>query len=205
MGLFGKKKRKTHRGGQAAAQQNSLPQAENRAVSSRKKRRRKRHKSNRILYYILVLFILLVVGVALSLTVFFKITAISVKGVSKYPVSAVQQLTGITDEMVAREPTIETLLPLFLDFAGDLPLIAHNAPFDCGFLFREAEALGLAIRNPVVDTLRLARKVFPRLPSYKLGYLTDYFCIAQEDAHRACCDAAATAKLYLMMRTDAAR
>ena len=117
----------------------------------------------------------------------------------------VQQLTGITDEMVAREPTIETLLPLFLDFAGDLPLIAHNAPFDCGFLFREAEALGLAIRNPVVDTLRLARKVFPRLPSYKLGYLTDYFCIAQEDAHRACCDAAATAKLYLMMRTDAAR
>lgn len=96
MGLFGKKKRKTHRGGQAAAQQNSLPQAENRAVSSRKKRRRKRHKSNRILYYILVLFILLVVGVVLSLTVFFKITAISVKGVSKYPVSVVQQLTGIS-------------------------------------------------------------------------------------------------------------
>jgi len=96
MGLFGKKKRKTHRGGQAAAQQNNLPQAENRAVSSRKKRRRKRHKSNRILYYILVLFILLVVGVALSLTVFFKITAISVKGVSKYPVSVVQQLTGIS-------------------------------------------------------------------------------------------------------------
>lgn len=117
----------------------------------------------------------------------------------------VQQLTGITDAMVAGEPGIETLLPLFLDFAGDLPLIAHNAPFDCGFLFREAEALGLAIRNPVVDTLRLARKVFPKLSCYKLGYLTDYFCIAHDTAHRACCDADATAKLYLMMRTDAAR
>lgn len=113
----------------------------------------------------------------------------------------VQQLTGITDEMVAGEPGIETLLPLFLDFAGDLPLIAHNAPFDCGFLFREAEALGIAIKNPVVDTLRLARKVFPGLACYKLSYLTDYFCIAQEEAHRACCDADATARLYLMMRT----
>lgn len=114
----------------------------------------------------------------------------------------VQQLTGITDAMVAGEPGIETLLPLFLDFAGDLPLIAHNAPFDCGFLFREAGALGIAIKNPVVDTLRLARKAFPGLSCYKLSYLTDYFCIAQEDAHRACCDAEATAKLYLMMRTE---
>ena len=114
----------------------------------------------------------------------------------------VQELTGITDAMVAREPGIETLLPLFLDFAGDLPLIAHNAPFDCGFLFREAEALGIEIKNEVVDTLRLARKVFPGLECYKLSYLTDYFCIAHDNAHRACSDADATAKLYLMMRTD---
>ena len=52
----------------------------------------------------------------------------------------------------------------------------------------------------MVDTLRLARRVFPKLPSYKLTFLTDYFCIAQSDAHRAWCDAEATAKLYLMMR-----
>lgn len=114
----------------------------------------------------------------------------------------VQELTGITDAMVAGEPGIETLLPLFLDFAGDLPLIAHNAPFDCGFLFREAEALGIEIKNEVVDTLRLARKAFPGLECYKLGYLTDYFCIAHDSAHRACSDANATAKLYLMMRTS---
>ena len=69
-------------------------------------------------------------------------------------------------------------------------------------LFREAEALGIAIQNPVVDTLRLARKVFPKLACYKLGYLTDYFCIAHDTAHRACSDADATAKLYLMMRTS---
>lgn len=112
----------------------------------------------------------------------------------------VQQLTGITDALVADAPPLSRVLPAFLEFVGALPLVAHNAPFDCGFLFREAERLGLAADFQVVDTLRLARRVWPKLPSYKLGYLTDYFCIAQSDAHRAWCDAEATAKLYLMMR-----
>ena len=113
---------------------------------------------------------------------------------------AVCRLTGITDELVAPCPPIETVLPAFLEFIGPLPLVAHNASFDCGFLFREAEKLGLRVEVPVVDTLRLARRVWPRLPSYRLSFLTDYFCIAQPQAHRACCDAQATAKLYLMMR-----
>ncbi|MBR5559194.1 MAG: FtsQ-type POTRA domain-containing protein [Oscillospiraceae bacterium] len=97
MGLFGRKKKRRRRsGGQAAAQQVQPVQNQAPVRPNNKKRRRKRHKSNRILYYILVLFILTVVGVVLSLTVFFKITAINVKGVSKYPVAAVQQLTGIS-------------------------------------------------------------------------------------------------------------
>ena len=100
----------------------------------------------------------------------------------KYISPEIERLTGISNAMVG------------------LPLVAHNAPFDCSFLFREAEALGLRVDAPVVDTLRLARRVFPKLPSYKLTFLTDYFCIAQSDAHRAWCDAEATAKLYLMMR-----
>ncbi len=111
----------------------------------------------------------------------------------------VQQLTGITDESVADAPGIEEALPAFFAFAGALPLVAHNASFDCSFLCREAAKLGRCVEVPVVDTLRLARRVWPKLPSYKLTYLTDYFCIAQETAHRACCDAEATAKLYLMM------
>ncbi len=112
----------------------------------------------------------------------------------------IQLLTGITDELVADAPPIEAALPDFLAFAEGLPLVAHNAPFDCSFLFREAGKLGLEISVPVVDTLRLARRVWPRLPSYKLTFLTDYFCIEQSSAHRAWCDAEATAKLYLMMR-----
>ena len=97
MGLFGKKKTKKRRkGGQAVQQQSVQAQPTQQMPPKRRKRRRKRHKSNRILYYILVLFILTIVGVTLSLTVFFKITAISVKGVNKYPVDVIQQLTGIS-------------------------------------------------------------------------------------------------------------
>jgi DNA polymerase-3 subunit alpha (Gram-positive type) len=113
----------------------------------------------------------------------------------------IQLLTGITDEDVAEAPCISEILPEFLDFIGQDPIIAHNASFDCAFLYREAEKLGRRVPNPVVDTVRLARKVWPGLPTYKLSYLTDYHGIAQESAHRAWCDARATAKLYLMMHT----
>lgn len=113
-----------------------------------------------------------------------------------YPV---QVLTGITDEMVCGAPGFADLLPRFLAFVGDLPLVAHNARFDCDFLYRTASTLGLSVPNPVVDTLKLARRVWPKLPSYKLTYLTAYHDIMQDDAHRAWCDAQATAKLYLLM------
>ena len=113
----------------------------------------------------------------------------------------VQLLNGITEEMVADAPRFSRLLPSFLDFLGDDPLIAHNASFDCSFLYREGACLGVSIPHPVVDTVKLARRVWPGLPSYKLTYLTDYHGIAQEDAHRAWCDAKATAKLYLMMHS----
>ena len=113
----------------------------------------------------------------------------------------VQMLNGITDALVADAPCFSQLLPGFLAFLGEDPLIAHNASFDCSFLYREAARLGVEIPNPVVDTVKLARRVWPGLPSYKLTYLTDYHGIAQEDAHRAWCDAKATAKLYLMMHS----
>ncbi len=103
--------------------------------------------------------------------------------------------------MVAEAPRFAHLLPGFLEFLGSDPLIAHNASFDCSFLYREAAKLGITIPNPVVDTVKLARRVWPGLPSYKLSYLTDYHGIAQENAHRAWCDARATARLYLMMHS----
>ena len=87
MALFGKKKKRRTAVGQAPAEARVQPV---------RKRRRKRHKSNRILYYILVLLILAIVGVALSLTVFFKITEVSVTGTDKYPAEELERMTGIS-------------------------------------------------------------------------------------------------------------
>lgn len=109
-------------------------------------------------------------------------------------------LTGITNDMVEAHPQIHEVLPIFLGFLGDLPLVAHNAKFDCKFLERDLSKIGRTIENPVDDTLRLAKIVCPGLPSYRLGYLTDYFHIPLNDAHRAWCDAEATARLYLALQ-----
>lgn len=109
-------------------------------------------------------------------------------------------LTGISNDMVEPYPSIYELLPVFLGFLGTLPLVAHNAKFDCKFLERDLEKMGRSIENPVADTLQLARLRCPGLPSYKLSYLTDHFEIPLNDAHRAWCDAEATAKLYLELQ-----
>ncbi len=109
-------------------------------------------------------------------------------------------LTGISNDMVEDHPRIEELLPVFLGFLGDLPLVAHNAKFDCKFLERDLAAMGRNIENPVAATLQQARMKCPGLPSYKLGYLTQYFSIPLRDAHRAWCDAEATALLYLRLQ-----
>ena len=115
----------------------------------------------------------------------------------------VVNLTGITNDMVADSPMIHEVLPVFLGFLGDLPLVAHNAKFDCKFLERDLCALDRSIENPVADTMLLARRICPGLDSYKLSSLTKYFSIPLNTAHRAWCDAEATALLYLQLQAMA--
>ncbi len=112
----------------------------------------------------------------------------------------ITQITGITDEMLSGKPTIEQLIPSFYAFTENLPLVAHNAPFDCRFLERDALACGFHFDQDVFDTLSFARKVLPKQPSYKLGTLAALLGIPLNDAHRAWCDAEATARLYMHLK-----
>ncbi|QWC85663.1 DEDD exonuclease domain-containing protein [Nocardioidaceae bacterium] len=104
-------------------------------------------------------------------------------------------LTGITDEMVATAPTIEQVLPAFLEFAQGCVLVAHNAPFDVGFLKHFAGVQQLPWPAfEVLDTAKLARRVLHRdeTPNCKLSTLAGYFGAKTTPNHRALSDARAT-------------
>ncbi|MBX6354868.1 MAG: DEDD exonuclease domain-containing protein [Micromonosporaceae bacterium] len=104
-------------------------------------------------------------------------------------------LTGITEAMVAPAPPIEAVLPSFLEFLGSAVLVAHNAPYDVGFLKAACARYGYRWPNPrVLDTVALARQVLLRdeVPDRRLGTLAAYFHSPNRPVHRALADARAT-------------
>jgi DNA polymerase-3 subunit epsilon len=95
-------------------------------------------------------------------------------------------VNGITDDMVRGKPRVADVLGDFADFCGDLPLVAHNAPFDFKFLLEDIKLhRGAAPEGVVLDTLPLARKIFPGLPNYRLGTLVRHFGFPSGTFHRA--------------------
>lgn len=108
------------------------------------------------------------------------------------------RLTGITTAMVSAAPRIETVLPMFLEFAKGSVLVAHNAGFDMGFLRAAAARCDIAWpRPPVLCTVRLARRVLTReeAPSVRLAELARLFRVASTPTHRALDDARATVEV----------
>lgn len=110
----------------------------------------------------------------------------------------VESLTGITAEMLAAAPPLKAGLEEFLAFAGDAPLIAHNADFDSAFLSQALAAEGLGpLANAVFDSLLLARTAWPRLESHRLENLVLALGIPPQTAHRALPDAEQAALVWL--------
>ncbi|WBB79954.1 DEDD exonuclease domain-containing protein [Micromonospora sp. WMMD882] len=104
-------------------------------------------------------------------------------------------LTGITEAMLLPAPPIERVLPSFLEFLSDAVLVAHNAPYDVGFLKAACARHGYRWPNPrVLDTAALARRALTsdEVPNRKLGTLAAYFRAATTPTHRALDDARAT-------------
>lgn len=95
-------------------------------------------------------------------------------------------VNGITDEMVADKPGIETVLAGLAGFCGGLPLVAHNAPFDFKFLLAAVEKhRAKAPKGVVLDSCALSRIVFPGMFNYKLGTLVRHFGFPNGTFHRA--------------------
>ena len=118
------------------------------------------------------------------------------------PVSEfIQNLTGISNEMLVDAPSIYTVLPRFADFAGESILVGHNVTFDIAFVQQKAKIYNdIRLLNPYVDTLSLTRKVYPNLKSYKLQDLIKEFDLKTYAAHRALADVVATQQLFELLK-----
>jgi len=111
----------------------------------------------------------------------------------------ITEITSITDEQVANEPKIDEVIGKFVDFVGDAVLVAHNAPFDMGFIKRDIKKyLNIDYQCSVIDTLQMARDLFPDLKKYGLGDLNKTLGLALEKHHRAVDDSQATANMFII-------
>lgn len=110
---------------------------------------------------------------------------------------SIRSLTGITDEMVAGKPMIDTAIVQFAEFAGSDVLVAHNAPFDLRFLnYERRKADGRYFTQPWLDTLVLARRLLNgSAGGHDLATLSRWAGTRVKPNHRALPDAEATAEL----------
>ncbi|MGZ3651605.1 MAG: exonuclease domain-containing protein [Bdellovibrionota bacterium] len=104
---------------------------------------------------------------------------------------------GITDAMVAGAPTLEKVLPAFFQFIEGAIPVAHNAPFDLGFLSLHSLRIGVEPpATPVLDSCMFSRRVFTEQPSHKLQSLVEAFGISEGTFHRALADAKSCMELF---------
>ena len=111
----------------------------------------------------------------------------------------VTEVTNITDEMVKDAETIDKVFPKVLEFIKGSILVAHNAGFDTGFFKQISKNLGYEYDYTSIDTLSLAKDLFPDYKKYKLGKIAENLGIKVEVAHRALDDVDTTVKVFKVM------
>ena len=114
----------------------------------------------------------------------------------------ISELTNITDDMVKGKPSEEEVTKSFLEFVGDLPLVAHNAKFDINFLSMAMKKYNLGeLNNTIIDTLELSRTLDQGFARHGLSALVKRYNVpwAEDAHHRADYDAEGTALVFAKM------
>ncbi len=115
-------------------------------------------------------------------------------------------LTGISNEMVRNAPAASRVMSEVAEFAGDYPLVAHNASFDRKFWDAELSRIRRTRHQEFVCSMLLARRIYPDAPDHKLGTLTRFTGLpAAGRAHRAMADAEMAANLLMRIEEDLVR
>ena len=109
----------------------------------------------------------------------------------------IEELTHISDNMVLDAPTIDKVLPEFLQFCEGCVMVAHNADFDMSFIKKKAEDIGIVFAPTYIDTVAMARFLLPSLNRFKLDTVAKAVGVALDNHHRAVDDAACTAEIFV--------
>ena len=112
----------------------------------------------------------------------------------------IEQLTGISNEMVEAAPPADRVMREAARFVGGAPMVAHNAAFDRKFWMDELARVDEEASQPFACTVLLARRLYPHAPNHRLGTLRQWLGIAPTGrAHRALADAETAAAVLLHM------
>lgn len=121
-----------------------------------------------------------------------------VKPTSSFISPTITKITGITNDMLSEAPTIEKILPSFLDYIKRQTLVTHNASFDMKFLLSSIEKCNIDIeRFRVIDTLPLSRRLIEGMPNYKLETLKKQLSLGDRKSHNALEDCYTAGSLYM--------
>lgn len=94
-------------------------------------------------------------------------------------------INHITNQMVRNAPSEKDTIPKLIDFIGDNIIVGHNVNFDIGFLEIAAQRQGKNVQYNYIDTMSIAKKLFPDLPDYKLGTIAQFLDFDTSSLHRA--------------------
>ena len=110
----------------------------------------------------------------------------------------VQELTGITNEMIKDAPCVEDVVYDFYEWSKGCIISGYNiVGFDLKFIKKVATRIGIKFENDIIDTIIVARQAPINPSNYKLGTVAKFLGIELKDAHRAYNDANATAQVLM--------
>jgi DNA polymerase-3 subunit epsilon len=117
--------------------------------------------------------------------------------------SFIELLTGISNSMIRSAPPARDVMGEVSKFIGDIPLVAHNASFDCKFWDAELALIKQRRQQEFACSLLLSRRLLPQATSHKLGDLVAYAKLPVAGrAHRALADAEMAASLLVHLEKE---